>query len=231
MNEFKRTRVSEAVADILSNMHYLRFAFKNDIVNFSALARVIKPVVIERTGDKDVGVDAIIMAIRRYAGFVSKHRMHGDLIELLKSCRVVLRTNEVIVNFRRSPELAAKILDLTKSVNWYAGERMYVIQRSEEICVIASPRFYTELMNIPSNKDDILETIENVSIISIYFDKKVSGTVGVLSFFANQLEMINVSAQVVFSTYDSLSFAVDDKNASKTYEKFTAAINQVKKIF
>jgi len=143
--------VSSAVGEILDDMSFLHLAFRHGLVNCSSAARMIAPFVAERTGEKP-GTDALIAAVRRY-GKSLRERRETDLDEVIGDCNAVLRTDLVGLHIRRwnnFPFMEGLSKMLTKEVDWEAGEKVYLTQRSGEMYVCASAKFPSSFLLRPS---------------------------------------------------------------------------------
>ena len=224
-----RYNISDAVSEILDEMQSIHIALRNDLINFSALARFIKPKVKEFVGNKDVSDDAIIMAARRYAKSYLDDRQARNLMDAVCTCNILTREGMVNVNYTRSEETVRKLAELqNKKVKWDIGEKMYVIERSEEISVIASKRFLNELLKIAPKKE-IIETIEDLTLFSVKYAHKVLETPGVFTFFLDQFGSANVNILGVFSTHSIISFVIKEREAARIYERLNKAISECKK--
>ena len=219
--------ITDAVFDVLSELYFLRLSFKYDLVNYSALARHIQPLV-SRKLNKPVGLAAIIIAIQRYSKQLEKEKIDNALFAALSECKVALRTDLVAIHFSRSPELYSNLIKAINKTNWFAGERVYLVQRSREITVVADPKFLAALTSLASDKREILNTNEHMALVTVNYSPKALYTSGVVSFFASQFEKANVNIQIVFSTRSAISFVVDEKDAAFAYEKLVSVLEGAK---
>ena len=220
------TSITDAVAEVLDDLHSIRPALRDGLVNFSALARHIKPLVRQRLGAEVVSDDAIIMAIRRYVVKSLAKDFSDKTLEELSKCSLLLREQMVNLHFVRSAKLYHKLLEFeAKKVDWGKGEKMYIIQRTEEISVIASKKFTDELVRI-ADKKDILMLIENLTLLSITQDVEGIETPGLWCFFLDRLEDINIFG--IFSTFSMLSILVREEDAAKAYERINRGLMQLR---
>lgn len=215
--------ISDAIDEILEEMHFLRMAFQHDLINYSALARLIKPLVIERIGTDDVSLDAIIMGIRRNADRFSKEKVNP--LKYISECQVDIRSGMVWVNFKRTEEFFRKIVELEKSIDYVAGEKMYIIQRTDEISVISMARFLPALKALAKDDESlIIDCRENLALATIQVPKGMVYEYGLLGFFARQFEYLGVSIFSVFSSFTKLSFLFEENDAPSMYERLNNAI-------
>ncbi len=225
-----RRGVAQAVSEILDEMGFLRLALKNDLINYSALARFILPSLEQRLGGRKASMDAVIMAVRRHAKTAGEDDLRSDLLQLLGSARIVLRTGMSVLHLRRSSELYAKLVEFEKThVNWHAGDKIYVNQRSEELMVIAN-RKLLPLLHAVIDRDDVLMEYPGVALITIENEEEANKIAGVLAFIANQLEAVNVNMYAVFNSVTKMSFVVSEADAARAYERLNKTFERCRQL-
>lgn len=210
-------------------MHFLQQPFKLGIVNYSALARVIKPLVEQKTGE-EAGLDAIIMAIRRnneLFGKLDDERVYS----LLGECTLSLRTGMVCVHFKRTNELYQKVVEFERTINWLSGERIYVNQRTDEISIMTLSRFLPNLLEmIKDDPSQLLGKQENMAMLTIRFPASALHTHGFLHLLTSQFETLGINIVAVFSSYSRLSFVCDEVDAPAVYDRIAKVIRDSKKM-
>lgn len=223
--------VSDAVSETLDTMNYLKTALKRDLVNYSALSRDIKPLVEEKLGST-VSMDAIIIAIRRYANTLRESRGDTDLINVLSLCSLIVRTGMVNVHFKRNASLFGKLTALYSKVNWVAGERMYIIQRSDEVSVIANSKFMPFFNELISQEPETLINLRpNLALVTVNFPPVALDFPGLFSFMMSQLADGRVNVNSIFSTYSGVTFTVAESDAARAYERLNNAIYEAKSLY
>lgn len=221
--------ISDAVSEVLSEMHFLQQPFKLGIINYSALARVIKPFVEQKTGE-EAGLDAIIMAIRRNSEIVGKTESR-DVYALLGECTLSLRTGMVYVHFKRSNELYEKVAKFERTINWLSGERIYVNQRTDEISIMTLSRFLSSLLElIADDESQLLGKQENMAMLTIRYPASALQTPGVLHLLTSQFAALGINIVSVFSSFSRLSFVCDEADAPAVYNRIAKLIRDSKKI-
>ncbi|MEK6924101.1 MAG: hypothetical protein AABW54_02595 [Candidatus Micrarchaeota archaeon] len=219
-----RNGISDAVNRILDEMGFLRLALHNDLINYSALARFIMPLVTQKTGRKEAGMDAVIMAVRRYVRGIKAQERNASLLSLLGDSKIVLRTGMSLLHLRRASDLYWRLVEVEKSkVNWHLGDKMNIIQRSEEIAVIASQKLLPYIYE-STGRSDILAEWHNLALITIEYPPEANSTPGTLSFITGQLESINVNIVAIYNTMTKLSLVVSEQDASKSYERLSNSL-------
>lgn len=220
-------RITDAVTDVLTEMHFLRPAFQRELVNFSALARLIQPLVEERVGSK-VGFDAVIMGIRRYASTMSKERGAEDLSWIIKDCTLTLRTDLSAIYYRqwRTPAFMKGLHDLqVDNVDWNAGEKLYVIHRAGEMAIIANTKFIIQLEAITQNTETkIIGRRDGLAVVTVSYPLEGLDTPGIFAYMTQQLASVGINLLAIFTTYRKASFLIEEKQVSKAYERISNSI-------
>ncbi|MBI5177460.1 hypothetical protein HY995_05245 [Candidatus Micrarchaeota archaeon] len=220
--------VSDAASVVLDEMGYLRIAMRNDLVNYSALARFIKPMVEEKMGWKEAGDDALIMAVRRYCISQKERRPPENFLKVLGNSKLVLRTGMAVLHFRRASDLYKRLVEIERNkVNWHQGDKMYILQRSEEIMVIASHKLLPTLKSV-GHSTDIMAEYGDTALITIEWSSESLRTPGIVAFITSQIEAINVNLLGIFNTISKMSLLVDEADASKAYDKLSKTVEQCK---
>ena len=223
-----RNGVSDAVNQILDEMGFLKLPLQNDLINYSALARFIEPLISEKMNGHKPSMDAVIMAIRRYVSH-AEHRESEDLLYLLGNIKLVLRTGISVLHLKRSPALYAALVDIGKNkVNWHQGDKMNVIQRSEEITVIASHKLLP-LIQEAAPHVEILHKLDDLAMLTLEYPLEANSTPGTISFISLQLESANVNIIAMYNTFTKMSLIVSEHDASKAYERLSKAFTECRK--
>ncbi|PIT85781.1 hypothetical protein COU36_01290 [Candidatus Micrarchaeota archaeon CG10_big_fil_rev_8_21_14_0_10_59_7] len=216
--------VSDTVFEILSEMYVLRYGFRHDLINYSALARFIQPMVAERMKE-EAGLDSIIMAIRRYAQSGVFNSDYKSINAALVGCKLNVRTDMCYITYHRSDEIYRALLGVEHSVDWIGGEKMYIIQRSDEITVVAMSRFLQKLKDIAKgNGRRIKDVAEDLALITITRSQKNVYTPGVLELLCGQLAGNGVNILSIFASFGYISFLMDSKDAAAAYDKLNSTI-------
>jgi hypothetical protein len=218
--------VAELVSAVMEEMGFLQLPLENDLINYSALARFIKPAVEEKMGGRKASMDSLIMAVRRYAKAASGKDENSETLRVLAGARIILRTGMVLLHLRRTSELYSKIIELErKYVNWHQGDKMYVLQRSEEI-MVATGRKFLPLIKAEVDRDDILLEYDALALLTIEYDREANMTPGVLAFVSNQLDALGINVYAIFNSVTKLSLLVSEAQAARLYDRLNRMLEQ-----
>lgn len=221
--------IADVVYELLAGMKSLHFALRNGLINYSALARHLKPYVQEKLENKDVSDDAIVMASRRFVEQAFDFRESKQVEEALAHSSLLVRERMVNVYYTRSSQLYQKLADFAASkVRWEMGEKMYIIQRTEEISVIANRKFLSDLLRLAPEKN-IIAFIERLTLLTVVHDEDTLYLPGVFLFLIQKVEGINIVA--LFSTYRMFSMLFSEEDAPKAYERLNRELIQLRNAY
>ncbi|MEM0475509.1 MAG: hypothetical protein QW343_01820 [Candidatus Norongarragalinales archaeon] len=223
--------VSDVVADVLKTMHYLKPAMKLGVVNYSALARVIRPIVEEKIGD-DVELETIIMAIRRNASVFTREPA-PTVFDVLKDSKVELCTGVAYVKVKRKPGVYEQLVDLAKTVNAEEMENVYVIQRTDEISIVLPEHAFTKVELLPAIKKDrsiIIAKRSGLALITVTEPPIAPDVPGVYAMLTSLLSDSGISTLTMLGSFSRVSFLLKDEDAPTAYDKINKLIRESKKL-
>ena len=219
-------RLSDVAGDLVSELTFLEESLRLDLVNYSALARMLKPAVDAKMGDS-VSPEAITMALRRLPP-PGAPRSFGDLYGVISQCKASVQSDMASVHYPYSEDLAQKINHFKQEIN-YEGEKMYVIQRSDEISIITHTKFLHLLQKL-AEKVKPFEGNYHLALLTISYSEQGHHTPGTVNFFTRIINEGQVNLFGVFSSFSKVSFLVDEKFAAELFDRMTRAINGAKDI-
>ncbi|MFH1779918.1 MAG: hypothetical protein ABH803_02105 [Candidatus Micrarchaeota archaeon] len=222
--------VSDAVIEIMRQMQPLKYAFDKDLVNYSALARSIQPMVSQKLGE-EVSLDAIIMAVRRNSSSFWLEQSKEDVFSVLKNSKLDLRTGLVSLYVNRTLENYERLLALEKRFSLGESGKMYLIQRSSDLSIIALSSIAPEIIEAVG-KENILTQNDDLALLTLTIDvgKSASNISGILELLAHHFSLLGVSLVLFFSTMGKAYFLFEDTHSPKVYEQFNKLLAQTKVI-
>jgi hypothetical protein len=159
--------IPEVVEEIISGSPFLEEALNEGIINYSALARKIKPEV-ERRLLKDVQTGAILMALRRLA---KKFKPADTLKKIIHANNdLIVRSNLielVIANTEFTIGMHKNLIKLAEQEEQYF---MTITEGVFETTIIASSDLYEQIKAlVPAER--IISELKNLSSITIRLPK------------------------------------------------------------
>ena len=213
--------VSEAVSEVIDEMHFLSLPLREDLINYSALARFIKPIVDEKIGG-EAGLEAITMALRKKALDFSAMEM-PEVFEALRNAQVFLITGMSLARISRNEDNQKKLMEFQQKTPWDSGEQFSIIQQNEEISIIA-PAKRLEDISAAIGGQNILSSSKDLAVATLIFPEKYLECIGCIELIGKQFSDLNVSIAEIFSSHAKISVAFNEAHAAKVYEKLSKVI-------
>lgn len=202
--------VPEAAKQIIERSRYLVEAMSKDLINYSSLARYIKPE-LEKMLMKPVSEASIIMAIKRISDEIKPKFV--PLTVFQSTPEMIVRSNLIDITLVNSPTLPKKISQI---LALHHSTQKYFFTLTEgisETTIIASRDAKDNITAMIGN-ETILAQFENLSAITVRMPKEISYTPGVVYFFIKSLAWEGVNIVEVVSTYVELTIILDDKDVN-----------------
>jgi aspartokinase len=205
--------IPEIVEQIISGSPFLEDALGEGIINYSSLARKIKPEV-ERRLLKDVQLGAILMAIRRMS---KKFKPGSSLKKIIHSNNdLIVRSNLfelVIPNTEFTIQIHEQLINLAEKEEQYF---MTITEGVFETTIIASNDLYDQVKKIiPHEK--ITTELTHLSSITIHLPTSNVYSPGLYYFFLKALAWEGINVIEVVSTYTELTIVLDNKDVDRAF--------------
>lgn len=205
--------VPEATKQIIERSRYLVEAMSKDLINYSSLARYIKPE-LEKTLMKTVSEASIIMAIKRIAEELKPKFAPLTIFQGIPE--MIVRSNLVEFTLKNEQSLRIKYKDLSQ---FYSDEQKYFFTLTEgvfETTIIVSNDLKDNIRSILQNQQ-ILSEVDQLSSITIKLPKENIETPGVYYFFLKSLAWEGINIVEIVSTPNEVSLILDDKDINEAF--------------
>ena len=205
--------VPEETKRIIERSRYLVEAMSKDLINYSSLARYIKPE-IEKSLMKSVSEASIIMAIKRIAEDLKPKFV--PLTIFTGTPDMIVRSNLVEFTVKNEQSLRKKYKELSEL---YSDEKKYFFTLTEgvfETTIIVSQDVRDNIKSILKN-EHILSEVNNLSSITIRLPKENVETPGVYYFFLKSLAWEGINILEIVSTPNEVSLILDDKDVNAAF--------------
>ena len=205
--------VPEAAKTIIERSRYLTEAMSKDLINYSSLARYIKPEV-EKMLMKSVSEASLIMAIKRISEEIKPK--FTALKIFTATPEMIVRSNLVEFTLKNEQSLRKKYKDLAQ---FYSDEQKYFFTLTEgvfETTIIVSRDLADNIRSILQT-EQILSEVKNLSSITIRLPKENITTPGVYYFFLKSLAWEGINIVEIVSTPNEVSLILDDADINTAF--------------
>lgn len=202
--------VPEVAKKIIERSRYLSEAISKGIINYSALARYIKPE-LEQILMKKVSNASIIMALNRLESeFAPKFKQSN----IFKSPpEIIVHSNLFLVVLPNS-EVQGLSMFLSRDAN---SRSLFVKNQGiHETTLILSQDLYDKYKTTIESKNPLLSQ-DMISAITVYLPPEALETCGIYYFFLKSLAWEGVNILELVSTLSELTIIVEDKDVERAF--------------
>jgi len=204
--------ISDIVNEIVKNQPLFEECLSKKIVNFSGLARILKPE-IERQLYKSVKEGAIVMALKRLEKKLEKEKEGRK--KFLKILDLTLKSNLVILTYANSPTLLEKARIF--QIELKEKEEVFILSNGiRETSFTTSSEITAKVKKYFKNEKLIFEKT-NLSAITIRLPKEMVFIPGSYYQILKILAWENINLIDIFSTTSELTLIVEDKDVSRAF--------------
>lgn len=216
-----RPSISEAVSTIMMENHLLYEALKLRIVNYHALAELVKKDVEEMTGRK-VSVPSVVVAIKRFSDGLEGNGT--EVAKILKDAKLSLvgRAADLTIEGRGVPTM--RILgDLLKLSPKFVGAPN-ILQLPSSVKVLADQEDADIIKEELSDRYTVTVTGEAAKIV-VRISQKAERVPGIAAFIAELLYRNGISMLDMFYGYEDLLLVVEERLGPKAYQVLASKIS------
>ncbi len=221
--------IAEAARLIVSGKPSIVDGLRQGVINFSALADMIKEQVMEIVGRKSVNVDSIKMALMRYADELKsrKQLLEKQIAEVTANSILELK-NDVAVLTINQKGLLIRFDQIFKSLNSFRF--LQLTQGTETFTVVTDLQSKDKIVEVVGENNIVLE-IEDQSAIVIISPKQIIDVPGVIAYITDLLSSNGVNITQIISCYTDTLLIVDREDALKAYQILENKILSLRKMF
>ncbi len=205
--------ITESVESILRQSPHLSEALAEGIVNYTALARNLKPELQEEHL-KSFTEGAVVMALKRLEKATAPSKSHRSIASTVQS--INLRSNPVEHAFRNSPNLQRVQERLLKAVDGQEDLYVYFTRGTFDTAIIVSDSLEEKLKQFAEG-ETCVKKFRNLSLISIRFKPEITEIPGVYYPFFQSLAWKGISFVQVMTGFAELAFLFDDKDVDRAF--------------
>ncbi len=206
--------VPQATKTIVERSRYLTEAISKGIINYSSLARYIKPE-LEHMLLKPVSEAAILMALKRLEKELQPKFVPLTIFQSAPD--MIVRSNLLEFSIANSEHLASSFTRLFEAHKKNKSSFFVITEGISETTIIISQDLELQAKNALQG-EEVLSQFSNLSAITIRMSKEISYAPGVVYFFLKSLAWEGINIMEVVSTYLELTLVLEDKDISRSFE-------------
>ncbi len=200
--------ITKITEEYIRNRPFVKQAVKNNVINYSKLARLIAK---EKNIDN---FDAILIACRRYYQKIKKSSFSVPIIELLKGSKLSIRNKIVVVIIE--PDVPSKtILGLQKDVD-DKNEVMHVIKGVNAITLITTEDFLLKIERV--FKHSILKISKDLVEIILKSSSKLESVPGVMGHIYSLFGENDINLIETISCWTDTIFVIKKEDLAKAMD-------------
>jgi hypothetical protein len=220
--------IAEAARLIVSGKPSIVDGLRQGVINFSALADMIKEQVMEMVGKESVNVDSIKMALMRYAEELkSKKQLLEEQIAEVTAKSILELKNDVAVLTINQKVFIVRIDQIFKSLNSFRF--LQLTQGTETFTVVTDLQSKDKIVEVVGENNIVLK-IENQSAIVIISPRQIMEVPGVIAYITDLLSTNGINITQIISCYTDTLLIVDREDALRTYQILENKILSLRKI-
>lgn len=205
--------VPEAAKKIVERSRYLTEAISKGLINYSALARYMKPE-LEQMLLKPVSDAAILMALKRL-----EKEMKPKFVPLkifTQAPDMIVRSNLIEISVNNSEKLSGKFSELLAAHRENRSSFFTITEGISETGIIASRDLEKKIRDI-FQEEEILYEFDHLSAITIRMPKENITTPGVYYFFLKSLAWEGINIMEIISTPLEVSLILADSDVNRAF--------------
>lgn len=205
--------IGELVNEYLRNHPFIEHAIEDDLINYSSLARQIKPS-IEKELMKRIEVSAVGMALRRAAHQIQKR---NKSIPVIHPEELIVRSGIVEYTFAQSDTISSTVATFLQSI---AKENKYfsaVTQGVFEVAVIMSAQYEHRVKNI-FKQEKVTSRQASISAITLRLPTNNVIVPGVYFRFLQKLAWENINIIDIVSTLTEFTILLSEVEVDRAFK-------------
>ena len=205
--------VPEVTEKIILSSPFLEEALSESVINYSALARKIKPE-IQKKLLKNIKTGAIIMALRRLSRKIKPAASLQNILKLHRN--IIVRSNLiefVISNSDFSVDKHKLLLALSEGQQ---KSFLTITKGVFETSVIASRDLYDHILEI-FPRENIINQFLNLSSVTIHLPQENIYVPGLYYFFLKSLAWVGINVIEVVSTYTEFTVVIETRDVDRAF--------------
>ncbi|MEM1540458.1 MAG: hypothetical protein QXJ07_03645 [Candidatus Bathyarchaeia archaeon] len=219
------TSISRIVHELIDKDVSIQHALEKGYGNYSAIARMLKPMV-EEILNRKVKLESVITAVKR-ARITYKPAYYFDVISVIADSTINLRTDVAKISIektRRNMEIVRKIL-----TGFSHDEYIQIVEGIRTITLLLDQKL-VEKIKSNFSLENILEEKNNLVAIIITSPQKIIETPGCITSFYNTLSRIHINIEETLSCSTETIIVLKLNDISRALAALTNLISEARKM-
>ena len=204
--------IGELVSQYLKNHPFIEQAMESDLINYSSLARQIKPQ-FEKELMKCIEVSAVGMALRRAAHQIQKKK---STYPIIRPEEIIVRSGIVEYTFEKSETISAAVAAFLHATAQGKKYFSVVTEGVFEVAVIMSKQYEQSANDILKN-EVVTAKQENISAITLRLPTNNVVVPGVYHRFLQKLSWENINVIDIVSTLTEFTILLSEKEVDRAF--------------
>ena len=205
----------EELKAMLKEQPFIEEALHEGLINISSLARRMSPELEKRMG-KPVNEGAIIMAVRRIGPGLQLQLQNRFRRFMNQLGDIIVRSNLVDYTFQNSTTLSSSEHNFLDKLKDLSGGFYSFSRGVDETTIIISVHFEDALKDA-FRKETIINTIEELSSITLKMPSSNRETLGLYFFLFKNLSEAGINVIEVISTSNEATFVVRQHDVDRAF--------------
>jgi len=219
------TSISRIIQDLIDKDISIQHALEKGYGNYSAIARMLKPMVEEMLGKK-VKLESVITAVKR-ARVTYKPAYHLDVTSVIADSTINLRTDVAKISIektKRNMDIVRKML-----TGFSQDEYVQIVEGMRTLTLIFDQKL---IERIKSNfsLENVLGEKNNLVAIIITSPQKIVETPGCITSFYNALSRLHINIEETLSCSTETIMVLQLKDVGKALAALTNVISEARKM-
>ena len=229
MKEESEISIAEATRRIAKSHPSVIDCMKLGVINFSALAELIKDDVtrlVDRT--RKINMDAIKQALMRYAEDMTNKwkSMEADIINIIAESKLELKNDLVVITVKPIIFLSGEVhlSELTKDMEFFQ-----LIQGTNSFTLVVDTDFKEKVIGM-IKKVNVINVKENQSAVILKSPLKIIEVPGIVAYITDLFARNNINITNFMSCHTDTLFVINRKESRRAYEILEDKILMLRKI-
>ncbi|MHA1237785.1 MAG: DUF7523 family protein [Candidatus Odinarchaeia archaeon] len=216
MSKREGLSVAEATRRVVSNRPAIIDCMKLGVLNYSALAEFVKDEVCKILNKKHANIDAIKMALMRYAEEIktSWRLLEDQIREIISESILELKNDLAVLTVKQEP-LLRKLTELTQIVKNF---RFFQLTQGTAAFTLIIDQNSLSKVTETLGEANILDIMYDQSAIILISKPEIIITPGVVAYLTDLLAMNNVNITQIISCHMDTVLIVRREDALRAYK-------------